>query len=461
MSKKAQTTLENLRLAIHGVTSPFSCDGTFVPDKPVTFVFKDQTRFEVTPARNPFDQKNELKPLLEHCKPAPFGDGKKTRYDRMVRDALQLKAEKGGFSIENFDPESAGILTKVQRELIPHDPNPIAAELYTVNVYTDGGHFAPHKDTPRGSDMFGTLVVCLPSQFANGKLVLRHRGVVQKFDWGRAIQAQKKPNQLHWAAFFGDVDHQIERIWSGARVTLTYLLRRGAGGAPSHDAACEDLAPRVQEAWCALLADKSFLPEGGILAYPCCYLYHQDARFQQKQSPITRQSVTMLKGRDHLVAATALQAGLKVTFKPYMFENCADETWQLDRFPTRNEQARLGSQMDSADLAKILPILASSEEKGNFGVTWIEPPPMSDQTSWRSEQDDDSELPVAAHLHSCEYCPWGYFGNEGSEIDLYTYAALHIGIPPFGKDPRVAKKPSKRTPVKRQRSTPKRKGRQD
>ena len=276
-------------------------------------------------------------------------------------------------------------MKKVQRELVPHDPNPISAELYTVNVYTDGGHFAPHKDTPRGSDMFGTLVVCLPSQFANGKLVLSHRGVVQKFDWGRAIQAQKKPNQLHWAAFFGDVDHQIERIWSGARVTLTYLLRRGAGGAPSRDAAGEDLAPRVQEAWRALLADQSFLPEGGILAYPCCHLYHQDARFQQKQSPITRQSVTMLKGRDHLAAATALQAGLKVTFNPYMFENCADETWQLDRFPTRNEKAQLGSQMDSTDLEDTLPIRASSEQEGDFGVTWLEPPPSSDETSWRSE----------------------------------------------------------------------------
>lgn len=32
MSQKAQTALENLRLAIHGVTSPFSCEGTFVPD---------------------------------------------------------------------------------------------------------------------------------------------------------------------------------------------------------------------------------------------------------------------------------------------------------------------------------------------------------------------------------------------------------------------------------------------
>ena len=356
---------------------------------------------------------------------------------------LQLKAENGGFSLENFDPVSAGILKKVQRELVPHDPNPISAELYTVNVYTNGGHFAPHKDTPRGSDMFGTLVVCLPSQFGNGKLVLHHRGVVQKFDWGHAIQAQKKPTQLHWVAFFGDVDHQIERIWGGVRVTLTYLLQRGMGGAPSRHAAGEAPAPRAQEAWRALLADQSFLPKGGTLAYPCCHLYHQDARFQQKQSPITRQSVSMLKGRDHLVAATALHAGLKITFVPYMFENCADETWQLDRFPTRNEKARMGSQMDSTDLENTLPIRASSGQEGDFGVTWIEPPPSSDETSWRSVTDDDSELPAAAHFHSCEYCPWGYFGNEGSEVDLYTYAALHVEIPPFGRTLRRASKPLK------------------
>ena len=80
-------------------------------------------------------------------------------------------------------------------------------------------------------------------------------------------------------------------------------------------------------------------------------------------------------------------------------------------------------------------------------------PLRSDRTSWRSEKDDDSELPAAAHLHSCEYCPWGYFGNEGSEIDLYTYAALHIKIPPFGSDLRVANKSLKHTPVKRKRYT--------
>ncbi|HEV3257365.1 MAG TPA: hypothetical protein VG013_10830 [Gemmataceae bacterium] len=461
MSEEAHALLEDLRLAIHGVIAPFACQGTFVPAKPITFVFKDQTRFEVTRAKSPFDQKNELQPLLDHCKPAPFGDGKRTRYDRKVRDALQLKSENGEFRVENFDPESAGILKKIQRELVPHDPNPISAELYTVNVYTDGGHFAPHKDTPRGSDMFGTLVVCLPSQFGNGQLVLSHRGVVQKFDWGEAIRVLKKPNKLHWAAFFGDVDHQVERIWSGARVTLTYLLRRGAGGAPSRETAGEDLAPRVQEAWRALLADRSFLPKGGTLAYPCCHLYHQDARFQQSRLPITRESMTMLKGRDHLAAATALQAGLKVTFNPYMFENCAEETWQLKRFPTRSEQARLGSQMDSEDLKNILPIRASSEDEGDFGVTWLEPPPSSDETSRRSENDKDSELAAAAHLHSCEYCPWGYFGNEASEVDLYTYAALHIKIPSFGQGLRRANKPLKRTPAKRERSTRKRKPRQE
>jgi hypothetical protein len=459
MDRKARSTLENLRLAIHGVTAPFSCEGTCIPKKSVTFVFQDQTRFEVTRAKDDFQQMNELKPLLEHCKPAPFGDGKKIRYDRRVRDALQLKAERRGFSIEGFDPESAGILKKIQRELVPHDPNPIAAELYSVNVYTAGGHFAPHKDTPRGDDMFGTLVVCLPSQFSNGQLVLSHRGVVQKYDWGSAIGKQKKPNQLHWAAFFGDVDHQIERIWMGARVTLTYLLRRGKSGAPIRDVAGEDLQPRIQEAWQALLADKSFLPNGGILGYPCGHLYHQDARFQSKQTSIDRQSATLLKGRDHLVAATALEVGLKVRFNPYMFENCADETWQLERFPTSQEKAKLGWQVDSSDLENALPIRGSSEKEGAFGVTWLEPPPSSDESTWQSKEDRDPELPAAARLHSCDYCPWGYFGNESSEVDLYTFAALHIQIPKFGQGVRASTKRPTSTIPRPKRSTGKGKAR--
>jgi hypothetical protein len=56
MSQTAQTRIEDLRLALHGVTSPFSCEGTFVSDKPVKLVFKDKTRLEVIRTKDSFDQ---------------------------------------------------------------------------------------------------------------------------------------------------------------------------------------------------------------------------------------------------------------------------------------------------------------------------------------------------------------------------------------------------------------------
>jgi hypothetical protein len=50
----------------------------------------------------------------------------------------------------------------------------------------------------------------------------------------------------------------------------------------------------------------------------------------------------------------------------------------------------------------------------------------------------DPDLPALAHLHACEYSATGYFGNEGSEIDLYIYCALHVAIPPYGEGTRAA-----------------------
>jgi hypothetical protein len=250
-----ETRLEKLRWAIHGVKAPFSCEGTFVPDKPLTLVFRDKSRFTVQRAENGHEQVKTLQPLIDRCQPATFGDKRRTRFDRSVRDAVQLKAGDGGFSVEHFDPEAAGILDSIRDQMLPHDSPPITAELYALNVYTSGGHFAPHKDTPRGQDMFGTLVVCLPSQFWGGKFVLAHRGVVQRLDWGPAIGKQPEANQLHWVAFFGDVDHQIDRVFIGARVTVTYLLRRDAKTEPSRTVADEELAPTILEAWRALLAD--------------------------------------------------------------------------------------------------------------------------------------------------------------------------------------------------------------
>jgi hypothetical protein len=334
--------LEDLRYAVHGLCAPFACGGTLVPDQPLTLCFQDQTQLPVLRAPRVFEQEQLLQPLVKRCTPAPFGKGRQTRYDRSVRNALQLKAEGGAFSVLHFDPQAAGILEQIRRALVPQDPTPLTAELYSLNIYASDGHFVPHKDTPRGSDMLGTLVVCLPSQFSNGALVVKHQGVFQTFDWGEAIRQQAELTRLHWAAFFGDVDHQIERVWGGLRVTVTYLLRRGAGSAPLPGVIPEALPALVQDKLHSLLADRRFLPRGGTVAFPCSHLYHQDARFQRQQRPLSRQTVSALKGRDYLVAAAVLAEGLEVTFGPYLIENCADETWQLERFPHLTRAGGIG-----------------------------------------------------------------------------------------------------------------------
>ena len=328
--------------------------------------------------KDAFEQERLLRPLVERCTRAAFGMGRKTRFDRAVRDALQIKAEGGTFSVLHFDPAAAGILEQVRRELVPHVPNTLTAELYNLNIYAAGGHFVPHKDTPRGSDMLGTLVVCLPAQFSNGALVVKHQGVFQTYDLGDAIRKQAEPTRIHWAAFFGDVDHQIERVWGGLRVTLTYLIRHGTPKTGRNVVPCrhrEALNTLIRQKLRALLDDRRFLAKRGTLAFPCSHLYHQDARFQRKQRPLSRQTVSCLKGRDHVVAAAAMAERLGVTLYPYMIETCADGTWQLDHFPTPREQAALDDQMDPWGLEDALPVRASADSAGDFDLVWVDPPP--------------------------------------------------------------------------------------
>src|SRR5216683_1181495 len=149
-TKHEQALLEDLRHAVHGLRALFTCGGTLVPEQPVTLRFPDNTQIPVLRAKEAFEQERLLRPLVERCSVAAFGIGRKTRYDRTVRDALQIKAEGGAFSVLHFDPAAAGILEQIRRELVPQVPDALTAELYNLNVYATGGHFVPHKDTPRG-----------------------------------------------------------------------------------------------------------------------------------------------------------------------------------------------------------------------------------------------------------------------------------------------------------------------
>lgn len=46
-----------------------------------------------------------------------------------------------------------------------------------------------------------------------------HKGKVVNFEWNN-----KGNKNVHWAAFYGDCQHQVTEVTSGNRITLTYNL---------------------------------------------------------------------------------------------------------------------------------------------------------------------------------------------------------------------------------------------
>lgn len=73
----------------------------------------------------------------------------------------------------SFQLSDTCILEEIRALLVPGVFN-IRTELCKMNIYTSpSGCFKAPVDTPRRENMFGSLVVCLPTQFTGGALVMR------------------------------------------------------------------------------------------------------------------------------------------------------------------------------------------------------------------------------------------------------------------------------------------------
>jgi hypothetical protein len=331
--------ITQLARRVRDLEAVYSCGGTVTLDAPVSLRFADGRSIRVERERG--WQRSIGRKLMARCEPAPFGVGRKTVRDRRVRDGGQLFARDGALRANGIDLEAAGILTEIRRSLCPGEEQNPTAELYALNVYGSRGHFVAHKDTPRDTDVFGTLVLCLPVSFRGGSLVLRH-GSVRRFVWetGDAFGFGRQDDTypVQWAAFYSDVDHAIEPVVEGTRVTLTWLLRRDAAGTPIHRrpaAREQDLEADLA----AALANPRFLPSGGTLGVPYTHLYTATAGRAPFAGSLTEGRASGLKGRDRLVAGAALRAGLSSRVRPYLYETCANESWRLERPPTARERA--------------------------------------------------------------------------------------------------------------------------
>lgn len=162
------------------------------------------------------------KGLLEVAKPAPFGLGEKTVYDKTVRSTYEIDATQISFAGSAWDKLLRDIVKEVKAGL-GLDKVKVEAHLYKMLIYQPGDFFLPHRDSEKEKGMFGTLVIGLPSAHTGGELWVQAAGqrVVADFSWAA-------PGTLPFVAFFADCEHEIKPILTGYRVCLTYnLVKKG------------------------------------------------------------------------------------------------------------------------------------------------------------------------------------------------------------------------------------------
>lgn len=165
--------------------------------------------------------------------------------------------------------------------------------------------------------MLGSLVVVYPTSHQGGTLVFRHQDQEAKFDSASILSEASTPS-VAYAAFFGDVEHEVKPVESGYRVTLTYNIYLVDGQGPSIPApatsACEDV---LMETFRALLADETYLPEGGIIGFDLRHEYpikaypHELTDEERSLLPL----LDAMKGRDAVLVKVCRALGLKVSIQ--------------------------------------------------------------------------------------------------------------------------------------------------
>ncbi|KAI9894349.1 MAG: hypothetical protein M1814_003105 [Vezdaea aestivalis] len=105
----------------------------------------------------------------------------------------------------------------------------VRTEFYKMLLYEEGAMFKPHKDTEKVPGMFGTLVICLPSEHIGGAVRLQHGGKSINFE-----TSENSAFSASYIAWYTDITHEITPLCEGYRWVLTYnLINESKGPAPS------------------------------------------------------------------------------------------------------------------------------------------------------------------------------------------------------------------------------------
>jgi len=175
-------------------------------------------KLPVTPAK--------ARKMIGLGQPARFGRGEETLTDPDVRDTWEIP--KHLVRAEWSDATLKDILGTVKDELgLPYGAE-LTADLHSLLVYEPDQFFVAHQDSEKDDSMVGTLVVTLPSRYTGGELTVEHNGERKAYQGSRTA--------LSLVAFYADCRHEVLKVQSGYRITLTYnLLLHGDTSRPDGD----------------------------------------------------------------------------------------------------------------------------------------------------------------------------------------------------------------------------------
>lgn len=357
----------------------------------------------------------QAKELRLIARPAKYGHGEQTAFDRRVRDTWEVPPSRVKIDKRRWNRTLGPMLDTIREDLGLPSASSLTAELHSMLVYEPQQFFAAHQDSEKDDRMIGSLVVLLPSNSSGGELVVEHRG--------ESVRYRGSASSLTFVAFYSDTRHEVLPVERGYRVVLTYNLMVAGDTTPvNHDApALAATAAELLEHYFTHTPEPRWRGDRQALEPPDRLVFLLDHQYTERGLRWSH-----LKGDDATRADMLRRAALRARCEVALAHAEIQETWECyDSAPPRWRSRDWSSWDDDPDDGNHTDL-----ELGDLLDSSVEIAPAGGETVGFYPHVTSAEL--AAVTPSVELAPYdteytGYMGNWGNTMDRwYQRAAVVI-----------------------------------
>ncbi|KAG2106820.1 uncharacterized protein F5147DRAFT_804294 [Suillus discolor] len=364
-----------------------------------------------------FPTQNQLESLHEACQPAAYSHGEGSKKHKAGR--LDATAFATQFSLENTGLVDAVGQSLLEGMAVGRD---IRSELYELNIYGASNYVGPHKSATNSDKIFGFLDIVFPTPHTGGICSLRNNENECRVDFATMLSEAQIP-LVGYAAYFKEVEREIDPITSGHRLTLSYKLYVASGGdSPSATMiwAPGPFEPSLETALAEFVNDPKVLPNGGYLGFG---LRHQYPVSSEMRVDTLR---SCLKGSDAIITRVLnklhLSWSLRVLYRDSVSHS--EQTFVLHKFISDLSQKDLvrshwgaGEKLGlGAEFVRFVDEFGNDDEKRAV-----------DYSKYSEDVDiiQMTEVPSVTNVHS-QYLA---YGNEAMMGNLYGDICLVAEVP--------------------------------